>query len=174
MYYYSQSFEERDCLSWCYFFVPLFENTFLVLGFVLVCLVSCVTCQPLVLFSSGVMVIVFWILTCLQCPIPCHQYREMCDYNLECFTGLDMIWCWPAMAGVSLAFSYLFNLRRVGVISGTINCCQKKWERINSRSSARSQADSNNVSFCIQQNNNGQVKTVRTKSVKFKNGCKSV
>ena len=88
-----------------------------------------------------------------------YWLSEMCDYNLECFTGLDMIWCWPAMAGVSLvswtdnflryniyffllkAFSYLFNLRRVGVISGTINCCQKKWERINSRSSARSQAD---------------------------------
>ena len=85
----------------------------------------------------------------------------MCDYNLECFNGLDMIWCWPALAGFSLvswddnflyycniylfllkAFSYLFNLRRVGVISGTINCCQKKWERISSaRSSARSQAD---------------------------------
>ena len=44
-------------------------------GFLLVCLASCITCQPLVLFSSGVLIIVFWMLTCLQCPIPCAQYR---------------------------------------------------------------------------------------------------
>ena len=31
-----------------------------------------------------------------------NEFSEMCDYNFECFNGLNIIWCWPVLAGVSL------------------------------------------------------------------------
>ena len=26
----------------------------------------------------------------------------MCDYSLQCFAAVDVIWCWPALAATSL------------------------------------------------------------------------
>ena len=47
----------------------------LIAGAVTVSLLSILTCHALLLFTLGVLATVFWILTCLQCPVPCHHYR---------------------------------------------------------------------------------------------------
>ena len=56
----------------------------LIAGAVTVSLLSILTCHALLLFTLGVLATVFWILTCLQCPVPCHHYRGgylvTCDY----------------------------------------------------------------------------------------------
>ena len=44
-------------------------------GCLLFFLLSCFTCHGILLFGFGVFSLVFWTLTCLQCPVPCHHYR---------------------------------------------------------------------------------------------------
>merc|ERR1719305_1288541 len=75
MIYYSTSLEGKDCLSWCYIFVPLFEDCRFLTGVFLVTLIACVTCRGLICFTISMTCLVFWTLTCLQCPLPCHHYR---------------------------------------------------------------------------------------------------
>jgi len=167
--YYHQSYEDGDCLSWCYFFVPLFENQYLMLGCLLLSLISCITCHPLLLFSSGVTIIVFWTLTCLQCPIPCQLYTEMCDSSYKCFVRLDMIWCWPILACLSLMLSYLFHLKQTGIISISCSCEKLRKKSSNNKNPTENQ----NISLTLQQKKK-KVEVVTTKSVEIKNGCTNV
>ena len=44
-------------------------------GSVVVLLLTLVFCHAVITFTFGMSNLVFWILTCCQCPFPCHQYR---------------------------------------------------------------------------------------------------
>ena len=42
---------------------------------ILVLVLTLVFCHAIILFTFGMSNLVFWILTCCQCPFPCQQYR---------------------------------------------------------------------------------------------------
>ena len=122
-------------MTWCHFFMPIFENLFILSSSAMFLFMSFLFLHPLPLYMMGIFVIVFWTLTCLQCPITCHQYRgefsfpmhivlvlwtqfvhlflfllsEMCDFNFTCVGVGDIMWCWPIIASLSLVNSYFIS-----------------------------------------------------------------
>jgi len=105
----------KDCLSWCYVFVPLFGDFRVLLAVFGGVLLSMVTCQGLVAFSLGMVALVFWTLTFLQCPLTPSHYRDMCDADFECWDSL-LLYCWPSFSAFSLGFSGLLHLQRRGLL----------------------------------------------------------
>jgi len=123
----------KDCLSWCYIFVPVFEDYRFLAGVFLVTLVACFTCRGLICFTISMTCLVFWTLTCLQCPLPCHHYREMCDKNHPCSEASFSLWGWPVVTSAALAFSYVKFLHKRGLAcfnKGPKNVRRKEVERL--------------------------------------------
>ena len=44
-------------------------------GMVVVCVLTVLFCHAIISFTFGMSNLVFWILTCCQCPFPCQQYK---------------------------------------------------------------------------------------------------
>jgi len=102
-------------------------------------------------------------------PIPCQLYTEMCDTSYKCFVRLDMIWCWPILACLSLMLSYLFHLKHTGIILISCSCEKLRKKSSNNKNPTENQ----NISLTLQQKKK-KVEVVTTKSVEIKNGCTNV
>ncbi|XP_023336633.1 uncharacterized protein LOC111707721 [Eurytemora carolleeae] len=116
--------EGKDCLTWCYFFVPYFGEPNYFYGVCLICLVLLlVWCHAVIAFCFAIFHLVFWSLTCFQCPLPCKHYSAMCDESFLCQDWL-MFWAWPSfftgLLGVSGWCSFKYQSQCTGLLSGEI------------------------------------------------------
>ena len=83
----------------------------------LVLAMTSLCCHPLPLFTFGMANLVFWILTCFQCPFPCQQYKGnlatspdyqppvagICNTDLAVVCqDIFLLWVWPALSITAL------------------------------------------------------------------------
>ena len=52
-------------------------------GTTIVFLLTIVFCHAIISFTFGMSNLVFWILTCCQCPFPCQQYRGLRQFCIH-------------------------------------------------------------------------------------------
>ena len=61
------------------FYIKIFTVDYLFLltagGMLVVCVLTILFCHAIISFTFGMSNLVFWILTCCQCPFPCQQYK---------------------------------------------------------------------------------------------------
>merc|ERR1719334_909431 len=97
---YYDGIQGKDCLTWCYWFVPYFGDPRIMLGMSILCVIlTILSCHAILTFTFGMANLVFWTLTCFQCPFPCRAYTGMCVSNEPppCMDTL-LVWLWPTLS----------------------------------------------------------------------------